>query len=246
MNNSNANTTNEFSIDSELGENNFIFSDIQAKKQNLTNSNTNNTAKKEQSTKLSTVSQPAPLTEITTSTDTTMQANEKANNYGWIVPTLAGVGCTLVFQKIKEEFFTPKPTPQVSESLAGQYEARKKSRVVESEKEKRMHRYKDDDYSESEIRQKQTKINTQIMIDENKYSEWEYINIPQDLIISVVQMCNEASLKLLLHNASERKGTMRAQMLYEYKNNYARNAIAEIQKTVKDFSEYYYFIPAQP
>ena len=233
---------NDFSIDSQLGNDEFIFSEIQAKKQKPENLNTDNSIK-EENVKTAALSKPASHNETNTSAQTSGEVKEKANEYGWIVPALAGAGCTLVFQKIKEEFFSSKPTPPTSESLSGQNKPRKKSRVVEDEKEKRKYRYTDDEIGMTQ-RPKELEINSRIMIDENKYSECEYMNIPQDLMITVVQICNEAGIKLLLHKASERNGTIRAQMLYEYKSSYAKHAITEIQKTVKGFGEYYYFIPA--
>ncbi len=234
---------NNFSIDSQLGDDDFMFSEIQAKKSKPENFSTGNSIK-EENIKAAALSKPTSHNETNTSAQTSGEVKEKSNEYGWIVPALAGAGCTLVFQKIKEEFFSPKPVLPASDGLSGQNEPRRKSRVVEDEKEKRRYRDKYEDETGSTKRLKELESPSRIEIDENKYSECEYLHIPQDLIIAVVQICNESGIKLLLHNASERNGTIRAQILYEYKNSYAKSAIAEILKAIKDFGEYYYFIPA--
>lgn len=237
---------NQKSIDSMLGENDFLNEPI------LSESNKINESPIQNSKTIN-----ASFKEITSNNAKTIIAPKKENqieskptikklDYSWVVHSLAGVATTLIVQYVAKEIKSNKQSKIVESNLIGiEEEPRKKSRLIEEKKEnqrdKNFQKPKQREEEKKEIEHKTNSSIPRTMIEQNQFSEIEFATIHQDFLMTIVQFCNETNMKLLILNANERIGTIRVQFLYDRNNSYAPKAIATIQKMIAVQNEYYYF-----
>ena len=229
MNDTNNNT--DFCIDSLLGRND-LFSDIETKEEyKIPDSNKNETGK--------ILSNPiAPVSKSVAKEvvdNSNAQTTNKDMGFEWVLPLLAGAGGAYLIPKIMKYFKNELNHPSTTSR-----KERKKSKVINGIHDKR--NVKPKKYEEEDEEETTETVPIQKSItDMNNFNETEFATIHQDFIITVAQLCNEVNIKLLLLNANERLGTLRLQFLYEKKNSYALQAIANIQKVISKQNEYFYF-----